>query len=359
MSMGQPAAAAYGTSSMTVVMQRPDGQSRLGDLRPVVTAGSGPQLLNKIASASSVSVVNWYTNAVAAFWQGSGNSLWWSAACAGCAAHPPPIFTRPPSSDGATSAQADVRAARWAMIRGVTTLLELARAGDAIAATTSKLAKVRVLAEFLRATDGDEVALGARYFTGFVFPTGDERTLNVGGAAFSSVLREVSGADDAAIRQAWRRHADAGDVTRDLLERRAIAGDRARSRSRARIASCGDRRRAWSAKPRAAVLAHAAREGHPERGALRRQAHQRVTCASVCARGSWRRRSPSAFDAEPAAVSRAVMVTGDLGDAALLARAGRLGEAAPRWFVPLRPMLATPVAGRGRGGRTTRRGRLG
>ena len=38
------------------------------------------------------------------------------------------------------------------------------------------------------------------------------------------------------------------------------------------------------------------------------------------------------------------MLTGDLGEAALLARAGRLDDAAPRWFVPLRSMLATPVA---------------
>ena len=60
---------------------------------------------------------------------------------------------------------------------------------------------MRILAEFLAATDGDEVALAARYFTGFVFPTGDERTLNIGGAAFSSVLRDVSGVDDAAIRR--------------------------------------------------------------------------------------------------------------------------------------------------------------
>jgi len=38
------------------------------------------------------------------------------------------------------------------------------------------------------------------------------------------------------------------------------------------------------------------------------------------------------------------MLTGDLGEAALRARAGRLDDAAPHWFVPLRFMLATPVA---------------
>jgi DNA ligase-1 len=52
----------------------------------------------------------------------------------------------------------------------------------------------------------------------------------------------------------------------------------------------------------------------------------------------------AAFGASPGSVNRAVMLTGDLGEAALLARAGRLDEASPRWFVPLRPMLASPVA---------------
>jgi DNA ligase-1 len=51
-----------------------------------------------------------------------------------------------------------------------------------------------------------------------------------------------------------------------------------------------------------------------------------------------------AYEAPSDAVSRAVMLTGDLGEAALLARAGRLEDAAPHWFVPLRSMLATPVA---------------
>ena len=91
-SMGRPAAAGYGTSLMTVVMQRPNGSLATAIYAPSY-GWIGPQLLNKVASAASLSVVNWYTNAVAAFWQGAGGSLWWSAACAGCAAHPPPIFS--------------------------------------------------------------------------------------------------------------------------------------------------------------------------------------------------------------------------------------------------------------------------
>jgi hypothetical protein len=91
-SMGQPVAAASGASSMTVVMQRPGGSLASAIYAPG-NGWIGPELLNKVASAASVSVVNWYANAVAAFWQGTGSSLWWSAACAGCAANPPSVYT--------------------------------------------------------------------------------------------------------------------------------------------------------------------------------------------------------------------------------------------------------------------------
>ncbi|HYL71885.1 MAG TPA: ATP-dependent DNA ligase, partial [Candidatus Dormibacteraeota bacterium] len=50
-----------------------------------------------------------------------------------------------------------------------------------------------------------------------------------------------------------------------------------------------------------------------------------------------------AFDAAAASVSRAVMLVGDVAEVAALAASHRLEEAEPRWFVPLRFMLATPV----------------
>jgi CHAP domain len=91
-SMGQPVAAGFGANSVTVVMQRPGG-SLASSIYVPANGWIGPELLNKVASASSLSVVSWYTNAVAAFWQGAANSLWWSAACAGCAATPPAVFS--------------------------------------------------------------------------------------------------------------------------------------------------------------------------------------------------------------------------------------------------------------------------
>jgi DNA ligase 1 len=219
---------------------------------------------------------------------------------------------------------------------------ELASAGDAIAATSSKSEKVRILAQFLAATDEAELAQAARYFGGGVFPAGDQRTLQVGGAAFSAVLRAVSGADDATIRAAWRRHSDTGDVTGELLsvvdgresapisirdlgeDFAEIAGARVARERNARLTALLGRVTPDEARYIAKLIT----------GELRIGLREGLVEEAIAV----------AFAAPPDAVSRAVMLTGDLGEAALLARLGRLDDAAPHWFVPLRSMLATPVA---------------
>jgi DNA ligase-1 len=224
----------------------------------------------------------------------------------------------------------------------VTTLSELARTGDAIAQTSSKSEKVRLLAQFLAATAEDELAQTARYFGGGVFPAGDQRTLQVGGAAFSAVLRQVTGADDAAIRAAWRRHSDAGDVTGDLLSRlsgREITPITIHDLDQAFAQIAGAR----VARERTVLLGALLGRASPDEA---RYIAKLITAELRIGlrEGLVEESIAIAFGAQPAAVSRAVMLTGDLGAAACLARAGRLDDAAPRWFVPLRSMLATPVA---------------
>jgi hypothetical protein len=90
-SMGRPAAAGTAASAVTVVMQRANGSLAAAVYDPH-NGWVGPEQLNRVAASSQLSAVSWYSNAVAAFWQGSGGSLWWSAACDGCAAHPPPVY---------------------------------------------------------------------------------------------------------------------------------------------------------------------------------------------------------------------------------------------------------------------------
>ena len=224
----------------------------------------------------------------------------------------------------------------------MTTLSELAKAGDAIAQTSSKSEKVRLLAKLLAETAEDELAQAARYFGGSVFPAGDQRTLQVGGAAFSTVLREVSGADDAAISAAWRRHSDPGDVTGDLLSR--LPGRQTIPMSIHDLdAAFAEIAGVRVARERTSLLGALLGRASPDEaryiaklitGELRIGLREGLVEEAIAV----------AFGAQLAAVSRAVMLTGDLGETARLARAVRLDDAAPHWFVPLRSMLATPVA---------------
>jgi len=111
------------------------------------------------------------------------------------------------------------------MMAAVATLDDFARMADQVAATTSKREKVRLLSGFLRDLAGADLVLGTRYATGTVFAVGDPRTLQVGGAAFQNVLQEVGGVGPAELAGIWRRHADIGRVTGDVLRMSARSAE--------------------------------------------------------------------------------------------------------------------------------------
>ena len=222
------------------------------------------------------------------------------------------------------------------------TLDDFATTAAAIAQTSSKLEKVRLLAALLGACTGEDLPLATRYFAGAVFPAGDPRTLNVGGAVFGAVLRDLSGADETEVGRAWRRHADLGDVTGELLRGRAepagetltlpavdsgLAAIAAASGTRAKTAAL--RELLDRASPEVARYIAKLISGDMRIGLREGLVEEAIGVAFAAARE---------------AVSRALMVVGDLGAVARLAAAGELDTARPQWFVPLRFMLATPVA---------------
>lgn len=222
----------------------------------------------------------------------------------------------------------------------VATLDDFAHTADQIAATSSKLEKVRLLSAFLRGLDGAELVLGTRYFSGAVFPVGDPRTLQVGGAAFQSALRDLGGVTDADLAGVWRRYADIGDVTAAVL---ASAARDAHPMTLVELdAAFATMAAAPGARARAAALRDLLSSTSPGAGryvAKLISGEMRIGLRE----GLVEEAIGVAFGATSPAVSRAVMLVGDLAEVAALAAAGELDQAEPRWFVPLRFMLATPV----------------
>ncbi len=216
---------------------------------------------------------------------------------------------------------------------------DFAAAADDVGATRSKLAKRDRLAAYLRALPAADLPVVATFLAGAPLPGAADR-LGLGWVQQAAALAAASGADEATMSAAWLRHSDFGDVAAELLHGRkparapltvaevaaayrAMAGA---SAAEARVELMADLfRRATAAEARY-VARIAARE-------LRIGLREGLLEEAIAA----------AFDVPLASVRRAIMLVGEPGEAATLARRGRLDHAALVLGRPIRPMLATPV----------------
>src|SRR5260370_32994909 len=96
-------------------------------------------------------------------------------------------------------------------------MLACAKPGEAVAATTKKTEKVRLVAEYFLSRPLDEAAQAAIFLSGRAFPAWEERTLQAGGALLWRTLAEVSGKSESELTAAYRRYADGGSPPPDGL----------------------------------------------------------------------------------------------------------------------------------------------
>ncbi len=59
--------------------------------------------------------------------------------------------------------------------------------------------------------------LAARYFSGYIFPLRDQRTINIGGAALLTAIAAVSEQEKSALQERLVQRGDAGDVTEEAF----------------------------------------------------------------------------------------------------------------------------------------------
>ena len=209
-----------------------------------------------------------------------------------------------------------------------------------IAQTSSKAAKVRLLAGYLAGLRGESLCLAARYFGGRPFPSWDQRVVGIGGATFFHVLRDVSGASDEALVAAFRRTGDGGEAAYDVLG--LVLGDGGVELTDVDLAfdqiACARgiaaRQAAFADLLRRCSALEAKYVCKLMTGELRIGLREGLVEEAIGV----------AFAQPAAAVSRANMVAGDLGRVAILASANTLDDATPVLFAPMRFMLASPVA---------------
>ena len=96
-------------------------------------------------------------------------------------------------------------------------MLRFAQTADAIAATTKKLEKTRLVADYFKSTGVKEAAVSAVFLSGRPFPVWEETTLQIGGRLLWRLVAELAGQDESALTDAYRKHGDLGAVAEAVL----------------------------------------------------------------------------------------------------------------------------------------------
>src|SRR5229473_1790557 len=221
-------------------------------------------------------------------------------------------------------------------------LESFAKIAEAVAATTKKLEKAALLGEYFERLSDEDLARAARYFAGQQFALSDARTTNVGGSILSEALCSATGASTESLGPRYARWGDGGDVafevfseakpnnqpslslaeTESLLAR--LSATRGKNAKTQLLTETLSRTTALEAKYLVKLLSGDLRIGLRE--GLVEDAISR------------------AFKRPLAKVSLANMLRGDIGEAAVRARAGALQDIEMRLFHPLKSMLATPAS---------------
>ena len=228
----------------------------------------------------------------------------------------------------------------------------LAETCERIAATTKKLEKTAIVAEYLKSCPAEEAAISAVFLSGRAFPAWEETTLQVGGRSLWQIVAELSGKTDEELEAAYRKRGDLGAVAGDVLPEgaksdlrvaevenafRKIASARGSAAKSALVRELLTRVTPPEAKYIVKIMTGDLRIGLKESLVEEAIAKAFVECPSA----------PEAVTTgqEPlAAVQRANMLLGDIGATLQLAAGHRLHEARMRLFHPIGFMLASPAA---------------
>jgi DNA ligase-1 len=230
---------------------------------------------------------------------------------------------------------------------------KFAETADRIGATTKKLEKTALLADYLESLPPHEAAIAAIFFSGRPFPMWEETTLQVGGSLLWRLVQELSEKTEEELTAAYRKYGDLGAVAGAVLPDND---------------PCSGRRPRLPSEVQQIFRQIAAARGPVAKGAIVRELLQNaepleakyvvkimtgdlriglkeslVEEAIAKAYGATPGEGKLAGKVKLKEVQRANMLLGDIGETLRLATDNRLGEAKMRLFHPIGFMLASPA----------------
>ena len=236
------------------------------------------------------------------------------------------------------------------------TLSQFAQVNDAAAATTRKLEKQAILADYFRALEEPDLRLAVRYAAGRPFAATDERVLNVGWSTVSDVILSMFRLDPGSFHDLVVRSGEIGEALSEVWhtsgtgyqpvsseDHGLVARATAEPLVLCDLADAFDELSATetSERKRELLLALFTRCTNSREAAYLSKIIFRELRSGV-REGILQAALAQAFDKPLAAVQRCQLLVGDLEEVAVLAKNDALGAASFRLFHPIQFMLATP-----------------
>ncbi len=217
-------------------------------------------------------------------------------------------------------------------------MLEFARAGAAVGATSATLEKTRILGAYFRTLEEDDLRRAAVYMSGRAFPPSSRRTLGLGWSTLSKVVSSVSRRGEDELGAIFRKHSDLGDWAGEALD----GSTQPQAVTLADVEAALEAIRAARGNAKAAPLEAMVRRMDAESarffikiisGEMRIGLSEGLVEAAIA----------EAFDVPITQVKRVHLITGDIGETAVRCKRGEFEASSITLFQPVRFMLASPV----------------
>src|SRR6266702_8609865 len=218
-------------------------------------------------------------------------------------------------------------------------MLRFAQTCVAVAATTKKTEKIRLVRSLLQSLPIEDATRAAIFPTGRPFPRWDERVLGMGGRLLARLIGELSAKSGEAMSGVYRKHGDLGDMAEEILAERSgapgvslgeaalVFGELAAARGQSEKT---DLLRRLLARARPAEVKYIVKimTGDLRIGLRENLVEEAIT---------------KAYERPIGSVRRANMLLGDIGETLQCAFRDELETVRFRLFHPIDFMLATPV----------------
>jgi DNA ligase-1 len=214
---------------------------------------------------------------------------------------------------------------------------------ERVAGTTRTSEKTSLLARYLAQLPAAELRAAATFLAGRPFAEADQRAVGLGWATIAAVVNQLAGAPSGALGEAYDRSSDLGQAVAEVLALRPDAPDASQCPSLGEVAEAfAAVESAPGSAGRAAAFAGLLRRCD----ALTSKYVVKILAGELrigLREGLLEAAIAEAFGRPQADVGMALMLTGDTGETAVLAKEDRLREARLRLLHPIKFMLASPT----------------